>query len=309
MSRQIVRSIALAAMLVLAIAGTGVASAADHGEHSAETETAMTVHTSVHMHADEDGLVLEVQHEGNGSALVTIEGTDATYADAGTYEVADERTFHLAPPERPSGIRVTVDTPRGEFVRTVEFETVQVGCGDASEPLQVPTRVVTAWTVEYGDEQRSDERVHDLPTPGDVPCPDLPAPGVGNWTDHDGDDPEPDNGSVAGFEAVNEAFEDHDRQLPEVNARDERGNDRVDSRPVDPAVMGLLHGNPTELRAVDETPDDGIEGSVKADADASAAASVAGFDATAGTGAWAAVSTDGSIEGNAGANATAEAGE
>jgi hypothetical protein len=75
------------------------------------------------MHTD-DGLVLVVSYEGNGSALVTIEGVNGSYADAGTYEIEKKQTFTLAQPENSSGVRVTVETSRGKFVRTVVFETV-----------------------------------------------------------------------------------------------------------------------------------------------------------------------------------------
>lgn len=299
MSRQVVRTVALVAMLVLAVASTGLASADHHETHSAHSEThgvktELATHTHVHMHAAENGLVLEVRYEGNGSALVTVEGTDASYADAGTYEVRDERTFHLAVPERPSGIRVTIETSRGEFVRTVEFERVQLGCGDTTEPIQIPTRVITAWTVEYAGEERSDRRAHDLPTPRNAPCPELPGPGDVDWADRD--PPATTNGTGVDLDTINEAFDDH-----EADIFGEAGSDRPQNRSVDPSTWALLHATPADLAAGEQAP------RIAADIEASAGLSVTGLGATASVSGASSttVATDGNVE----TNATAAAGE
>lgn len=294
MSRNTVRwSVLVVALLGVAVV-PGAVSATEHEANSAKTAAEASTNVHVNTHADEEGLVVTVGYEGDASALVTVQGTDASYRDGGQFEVANERTFRLDTPERPSGIEVIVETDDSEFVRTVEYETVRAKCGNATHEARLPTHVEYEWSITAGNTTRSDSRAYDIPVPT-FHCPELPV---------EGDMP---NGSQlnrsALFSEVNESFTDHGATISEqieeahdkahdaeddghetvrdgVRDVNESAHDSYDESTgvIDSLLQGILNGNPfgDARNGADHAADDASESRNDTERDAAVAGEAAG---------------------------------
>lgn len=186
-----IRSLALAALVLVAATGVGAAAGASSGpdglrfavddQDSTDDEKADDDHgvdddedadgdLQVRASATHDGVDLTVTYRGDGIATLTVAGVDGGYGDAGSWQVDGEQTVYLTAPGDADTVRATVEAPNLTVERTVEFDTITYECGQVSTERRVPTTVTYAWSSTVGDESRSDSHTVDLPVE-DIPCP------------------------------------------------------------------------------------------------------------------------------------------
>lgn len=146
---------------------------------SASAAVADAQYENNRMHVTVDGDEITVHYEGDEPVVVEVEAVEGTYAGEGTYRLDPGDTLRLPYPEEPVTVRVTADSEHATVTALVEFDYVEIQCGDETARHLVPTEITYEWEVERDGRTRSGTRHVEL-APSDVTCPEpRTAPGTG----------------------------------------------------------------------------------------------------------------------------------